>query len=192
MTVVKRQAERLARQLLRRDQDRLRHTAGVAERAAALAGPLGADAELLTAAAWLHDIGYAPSVAVTGFHPLDGARHLYGLRWPAEIVGLVAQHSGAAIVAAAEGHAAALAAFPVTDIGLYDALTYADQTVGPTGERVTWHQRYDEMMGRHRPDSANVRVDALRRPHLAAVAARVERRLAEAGGVPDGRISEAV
>lgn len=30
-------------------------------------------ADCLVAAAWLHDIGYAPSVRQTGFHPLDGA-----------------------------------------------------------------------------------------------------------------------
>jgi hypothetical protein len=24
----------------------------------------------------LHDIGYAPAVALTGFHPLNGARHV--------------------------------------------------------------------------------------------------------------------
>ena len=30
----------------------------------------------MTAAAWLHDIGYAPAVDDTGFHPLDGARYL--------------------------------------------------------------------------------------------------------------------
>ena len=33
-------------------------------------------AEVLTQAAVLHDVGYAPDVAITGFHPLDGARHL--------------------------------------------------------------------------------------------------------------------
>ena len=30
----------------------------------------------LVAAAWLHDIGYAPELVETGFHPLDGARYL--------------------------------------------------------------------------------------------------------------------
>ncbi|WP_323098242.1 hypothetical protein [Intrasporangium sp. YIM S08009] len=35
----------------------------------------------VAAAAWLHDVGYAPSVAQTEFHPLDGARFLqkYGV-----------------------------------------------------------------------------------------------------------------
>jgi HD superfamily phosphodiesterase len=32
--------------------------------------------DLLEAAAWLHDIGYSPEIAVSGFHPLDGARYL--------------------------------------------------------------------------------------------------------------------
>jgi HD superfamily phosphodiesterase len=37
---------------------------------------LGADADLIEAAAWLHDIGYAPDLAVTGQHTLDATRHL--------------------------------------------------------------------------------------------------------------------
>ncbi len=36
------------------------HVQGVAARARSLAPVLGADADLLQAAAWLHDIGYAP------------------------------------------------------------------------------------------------------------------------------------
>ena len=52
------------------------HVQGVAARACSLAPVLGADAELLQAAAWLHDIGYAPDLAVTGLHALDGARYL--------------------------------------------------------------------------------------------------------------------
>jgi hypothetical protein len=31
-----------------------------------------ADRPVLIAAAWLHDIGYAPGLPETGFHPLDG------------------------------------------------------------------------------------------------------------------------
>ena len=34
-----------------------------------------ADRDLLVAAAYLHDVGYAPELAKSGFHPLDGARH---------------------------------------------------------------------------------------------------------------------
>ena len=70
-------AEATARKLLAKPLPRRwAHTQGVAATARSLAPVLGPDADLVTAAAWLHDIGYAPDVAATGFHPLDGARHL--------------------------------------------------------------------------------------------------------------------
>jgi HD superfamily phosphodiesterase len=52
------------------------HVQGVAARARSLAAVLGADADLLEAAAWLHDVGYAPGLDVTGLRALDGARYL--------------------------------------------------------------------------------------------------------------------
>ena len=68
-------AEHLARTLLQEPLPRRwAHVQGVAARACSLAPVLGADADLLEAAAWLHDIGYAPDLAVTGLHALDGAR----------------------------------------------------------------------------------------------------------------------
>ncbi|WP_349497869.1 HD domain-containing protein [Actinoallomurus iriomotensis] len=70
-------ARDLARQLLERPLPRRwAHTQGVAGRAESLAG----EADLLAAAAWLHDIGYSPEVVDTGFHPLDGARRVRCLR----------------------------------------------------------------------------------------------------------------
>jgi hypothetical protein len=45
---------------------RWRHVQSVARRAAWAAGRLSLPGELV-AAAWLHDIGYAPGLAVTGF-----------------------------------------------------------------------------------------------------------------------------
>ena len=54
----------LARVLLQEPLPRrLAHVQGVADRARSLAPVLGADADLLEAAAWLHDIGYAPGLA---------------------------------------------------------------------------------------------------------------------------------
>jgi HD superfamily phosphodiesterase len=60
-------------------------------------------APLLAAAAWLHDIGYAPVLKTTGFHPLDGAQHLRAADWPELVCGLVAHHSGSRFVAHARG-----------------------------------------------------------------------------------------
>jgi HD superfamily phosphodiesterase len=52
------------------------HTQGVAKRAVEVSRVLGQDAGLLVAAVTLHDVGYAPRLAVTGSHPLDGTRFL--------------------------------------------------------------------------------------------------------------------
>ena len=51
------------------------HVRSVARRARWVAARLSLSADLV-AAAWLHDIGYAPELVETGFHPLDGARYL--------------------------------------------------------------------------------------------------------------------
>ena len=60
------------------------------------------------AAAWLHDIGYAPGLQQTGFHPIDGALHLRSAGWPDAMCDLVAHHSGSRFVAAARHLAAEL------------------------------------------------------------------------------------
>src|SRR5207248_652477 len=70
-------AEQLAQDLLQEALPRRwAHVQGVAARARSLAPVLGAGAYLLETAAWLHDVGYAPDLAVTGLHQLDGARYL--------------------------------------------------------------------------------------------------------------------
>ncbi|AEV83175.1 2', 3'-cyclic nucleotide 2'-phosphodiesterase [Actinoplanes sp. SE50] len=171
-------ARLLAESLLGGMGDRWLHTRGVAGRAAELAGPLGVDADLVTAAAWLHDIGYAEPTVVTGFHPLDGADHLTRNGWPVRVAGLVAYHSGARFVAAARGLSGSLAAYPDERTVLADALTYADQTVGPSGLRVDPAARYAEVLLRHGPCSLNALVDPERGPYLRGIAGRIEHLLA--------------
>ncbi|GGV75649.1 hypothetical protein GCM10010228_39610 [Streptomyces massasporeus] len=73
---------------------RWKHCLGVAERARTIALVLDQDADLLEAAAVLHDIGYAPDLAKTGFHPLDGARYLRDVAGADNrVINLVAHHS---------------------------------------------------------------------------------------------------
>ena len=97
--------EQLARALLQEPLPRRwAHVQGVAARARSLAPVLGADADLLEAAAWLHDIGYAPSLATTGLHQLDGARYLRDAQHAdAMLCRLVAHHSCAIIEASERG-----------------------------------------------------------------------------------------
>ena len=98
-------AQQLARALLQEPLPRRwAHVQGVAARARSLAPVLGADADLLEAAAWLHDIGYAPDLAVTGLHQLDGARYLRDTQHAdAMLCRLVAHHSCAIIEASERG-----------------------------------------------------------------------------------------
>jgi putative nucleotidyltransferase with HDIG domain len=170
----------LAEMLLDGQPDRWAHTIGVAGRAEELADTVAPDErDVLLVAAWLHDIGYAPAAAVSGFHPLDGAAYLDRQGWPSRISALVAHHSGADLLADAHGLGPALATYPDELSPVSDALTYADQTTGPTGQRLSIGARMAEMIERHGPASVQARVHHLRRPHLLAVAERVERRLAD-------------
>jgi hypothetical protein len=61
-----------------------------------------------------------------------------------------------------------------------DALAYADQTVGPRGQRLPIRQRIAEAVRRHGSGSAQARVVEARQVYLLSVADRVERRLARA------------
>jgi hypothetical protein len=178
-------AEALAEVLLRDLPERWRHTRGVAERAEQLSVTVPeTEREVLVAAAWLHDIGYGDEVRVTGFHPLDGADHLDRQGWPRRVSGLVAHHSGAAFLAPLHGLTAELARYPDERSAVADALTYADQTVGPNGRCMTLDERMTDMLARHGRQSPNARVHRDREPFLRAVAARIRPRLA-ACDVPD-------
>lgn len=160
------------------------HTRGVAARAESLAPILGDNAEALGAAAVLHDIGYAPAVARTGFHPLDGARHLRTLPAVDErVVGLVANHSFALMEAEERGlHEALAAEFPqLADELLVDALVYCDMTTTPDGTPTTSYARVEEILGRYGTDSVVGRFIRRAAPAIHGSVARVQARGHEAG-----------
>lgn len=108
---------------------------------------------------------------------LDGARYLDRWRWPARLSALVAHHSGACFVATVRDLGAELDEYSREESAVSDALTYADQTVGPAGRRMTLQERAADMLDRHGPDSPNAQVHHVRWPYLLGVAERVERRL---------------
>jgi predicted hydrolase (HD superfamily) len=130
------------------------HTEGVARQARSLRPILGEDAELLEAAAWLHDIGYCPEIAVTGFHPLDGARYLRDVQGAEDLLcRLVAGHSCAHIEAEQRGLAEQLAAeFPPVGKVLSDALIYCDMTTTPDGALTGVTVRLSEIRERYGPN----------------------------------------
>ena len=147
-------AQQLARALLQEPLPRRwTHVQGVAARACSLAPILGADADLLEAAAWLHDIGYAPDLATTGLHSLDGARYLRDARHAdAMLCRLVAHHSCAIIEADERGLADVLSyEFEPEPYMLASVLTYCDMTTSPDGELVPAEQRLAEIQDRYGP-----------------------------------------
>jgi HD superfamily phosphodiesterase len=87
------------------------HVQCVAARAAEVGWLVGPDSPTLIAAAYLHDIGYAPALVQSGFHPLDGARFVQG-HGHDRIARLVAHHTGARVEAVLRGLDRALEGFP--------------------------------------------------------------------------------
>ncbi|WP_171060164.1 HD domain-containing protein [Streptomyces montanus] len=162
------------------------HSQGVAQRARSLGPIMGDDAELLEAAAVLHDIGYAPAIALTGFHPLDGARFLRDReRADERVVRLVAHHSCALLEAEERGLRPELEGeFEPERPDLVDALLYCDVTTTPDGTRTTPADRLDEIVRRYGPDTIVGRFIQRAAPEMHAAAKRVEDRLARvsAGG----------
>ncbi len=174
-------AEEVARDLLEIPLPRRwAHTQGVAAAARGLAPVLGADADLAEAAAWLHDIGYAPRLCDTGFHPLDGARYLCdAARAEPLLCRLVAHHSCAQAEADERGLGAVLAReFRPAPPRLADALIYADMTTGPGGQHMEVRDRIAEIRSRYGPGHLVSRSIARSAPELTAAVSRVARALA--------------
>ncbi|TXJ85430.1 HD domain-containing protein [Streptomyces lavendulae] len=164
------------------------HSLGVAKRARSLSPILGRDSELLEAAAVLHDVGYSPSIAVTGFHPLDGARFLREQEGADErVVRLVAHHSCALLEAEERGLRDALETeFERERPELVDALIVADMTTTPDGGHTTSAARINEIVRRYGAETIVGRFIQRAAPEIHAAVERVESRMAavEAGTQP--------
>jgi hypothetical protein len=98
----------------------------------------------------LHDIGYAPGLATTGLHQLDGARYLRDAQHAdAMLCRLVAHHSCAIIEASERGLADVLSSEfdPAPDV-LASELTCCDMTTSPDGQPVRVERRLAEIQDR--------------------------------------------
>jgi hypothetical protein len=175
-------AEQQAAALLADLGDRWKHVHGVVAQARRASAVLASeDRSYLVAAAWLHDIGYAPPLGRLGFHPVDGARYVRQ-QGHERLASLVAHHSGARFEAEERGLVDALAEFLPEDGPLLDALTYADMTTGPAGERMALEERVAEILDRYPPDDPVHRAIRRSRPVLQEA---VDRTLARLGAVAD-------
>lgn len=162
---------------------RWRHVQGVARRAEAIGHVVEGDAGVLVAAAWLHDIGYAPGIVDTGFHPLDGARWLRETGIDDRVVALVAHHSCSRLEADERGLTEQLVAeFPREESATADALWYCDMTVGPDGQLLDPQDRIAEIKTRYGPGEVVTRFIGRAEPEIMAAVRRTEERL---GAAPD-------
>lgn len=142
-------ASELAALLLTPLGNRWLHVQGVVERARWVGAIFDeTDQAFLIAAAYLHDIGYAPSLQKTGFHPFDGAMYLQSLPQD-RLASLVAYHSGAQFEAHLRGLTPELLQFPHEYSALDDALTYCDMTTNPIGNQITFEQRIADIFQRY-------------------------------------------
>jgi putative nucleotidyltransferase with HDIG domain len=156
------------------------HSLGVLRAAQRIAPALGANAELLAAAAVLHDVGYAPEAIDTHQHMIDGGRYLRSKGVDDRICVIVAHHTSSPWEARELGLADALAEFAVTQPQLVDAITYCDLSSSPNGLDVDPATRLDEVLSRYGEGHVVYRAVSAARPHLLAMCARVETRLSAA------------
>lgn len=158
------------------------HVQGVAARAKVLTALFGpSDGALLVASALLHDVGYAPDLALTGFHPLDGALYLQAQRAPQRLCALVAHHSCAYREAELRGLSAELTEWEDEETPLRDALWWADMTTTPNGEPTNVHDRIDEIQKRYGPEDVVTFFIRQAKPELVAAVERTEERLRAVG-----------
>lgn len=151
---------------------------GVARKAEHVAASLTLSDDVLVAAAWLHDIGYAPGVVDVGFHPLDGARYLAGAGIPERVVNLVARHSCAIVEAEIRGIDDLVGVFADEGGVIRDALWYCDLTTSPDGEPVSAPDRIAEIKDRYGPGHIVTQFITAAAPELLAAVERTESRLA--------------
>jgi HD domain len=170
-------AEQQAAALLAGLGERWTHVQAVAAQAHQVSAILAPeDRPYLIAAAWLHDVGYATPLNKLGFHPVDGARYVRQ-QGQKRLASLVAHHSGARFEAEERGLVDGLAEFEPEDGPVLDALTYADMTTGPAGQRVDLEERIAEILERYPPDDPVHRAISRARPMLREAVDRTRARL---------------
>ena len=131
----------------------------------------------ILSAAWLHDIGYAAELVMTGMHAIDGAMFLDRAGAPTEVVSLVAFHTGAEFEADERGLVDELARFSPPKQDDLDLLILADLLSSPRGERTTVTKRLDEILDRYERQHPVHRAVMRSRTHLEESARRAAVRI---------------
>jgi hypothetical protein len=170
------------RRLAKAEPRRWRHVRGVGVKAERVSRELSledSDRDVLVAAGYVHDIGYAPSLKRTGLHQLDGARFIRKLG-DERLACLVAHHSEARFEVGIRGYEDELLKYPREDTEVYDALVYCDLTTGPDGRTMTFQDRIREVHERYGAGDIS-RALHMAEPHLKAAVDRITQAINASG-----------
>lgn len=162
--------------------ERWAHDEGVIAKAHGLGEVMGEDADLLVAAAALHDLGHAPVARSSGYQPLDSVWYLEALDVyvPKRLIDLIANNAAGWIEAELRGLGAHYERHPDEGSPVRDALwwccltTLADGTDGTLAQRVKAWDTY------YAGDDVIRRYAKLALPELEQALERTERRRAGA------------
>ncbi len=161
--------------------DRWLHVQGVVDRARWVAEILDEERRpYLIAAAYMHDIGYAPSLKRTGFHPLDGAYYICSFGYE-HLASLVAHHSESRFEARLRGLESELNLFPHECSPVSDALTYCDMTTSFLGKQVSFEERLEDIFRRYGEKDVVAQALHLSIPSLSLAVSRTSQKLSENG-----------
>jgi HD superfamily phosphodiesterase len=165
---------------------RWHHVRGVGVKAERLSRVLfredSRDRDVLVAAGYVHDIGYAPGLKRTGLHQIDGARFIRTLG-DHRLAGLVAHHSEARFEVRLRGYGEELAEYPREDTRVYDALVYCDLTTGPDGTTMGFEDRLREVYERYGEGDVS-RALHVAEPYLKAAVDRIHQAM-NASALPE-------
>jgi hypothetical protein len=170
------------RRLAKTEPRRWRHVRGVGVKAERVSRALSLedrDRDVLVAAGYVHDIGYAPSLKRTGLHQLDGARFIRKLG-DERLACLVAHHSEARFEVGIRGYEDELSKYPREDTKVYDALVYCDLTTGPDGRTMTFQDRIREVYERYGQGDIS-RALYMAEPYLKAAVDRITQAINASG-----------
>ncbi len=156
------QVKEFIRSCLADNSARIAHVLEIARRVRSSGELLGLkpfELDLAECAALLHDIGYWKPIALTGFHPIDGARFLEQQQ-ESELAKLIVGHS----CSPEEGELSGFPGIKQDDSLVAKLITYWDVQVKQGGYVVSYEERLAEIINRYGDTSiigiANIRAKA--------------------------------
>ncbi len=153
------------------------HVQGVVEQALRVGAIFDEkECSYLIAAAYVHDIGYAPELKQTGLHSIDGARWLRSHNQE-RLASLTAYHSGTWFQAQSYGLLPDLEQFSREQSMVADALDYCDMTTGPAGARISFEERIKDILVRYPEPHIVAQATHQAKPSLSQAVERIQQEL---------------